>query len=338
MDCTLTGFVPYTAGECVVWSDGRDLARGPVLQEHFTITVPDAPGRVVVEHRVDGDVRRARVVDLNEPRVEVSAMTRGSTLRAQAWRQSWERGLGDRLALIDSLLPDPVGEAVRSMSQSLRNQARSQLLRALRVAMHTQRFAWEWDQLDPALKAQLSAPVRTLIVVGVWRSALRVSEVDRPLIELCEPAAARLEQRACGLATRILNDALAPHGVVVPDPRERPLSAWPVAVLFALRATTEVDVMVLASLCSEVAVAIDRVLDGVVATALERDDPEVLRTTLAGQLAALERSLQADLAEAAPRIPGGWIAIVALWVSSLSGLGFNEDIDRSTESYTVPST
>ncbi|MCB9679606.1 MAG: hypothetical protein H6737_31155 [Alphaproteobacteria bacterium] len=338
----IAGPLPHSAGECLVWAEGSVLARAPVLQERFEVELEDPPHRVAVEHRVDDEVRRACIAELDGERTDLSEMTPGSTLRAQAWRAACERGLGDRIHLVEALLPDPIGDAVRRMPRALRFQARDQLLKALRVAMHAQRFDWRWDELEPALAEKLAAPVRTFVVTGLWRSALRVSAVDRPLVELCEPAAAAFEQRACRLAARLLSDALAPVGVSVPDPADHRGSGWSIAMLLALRPRAsdperEGQLMTAASVCTEIAVAMDRALDGMVASALERDDPAVLQGTLAHQLRALEGSLHEELGAAAPHVPGSWTGLAALWVTSLVGLGFSEDIDRSTERYTFPS-
>jgi len=338
MSTVFSGRVHAATGEVRVWADGRELGRAPLLQMGFEVCVDGPPRRVSIEHIVDGTVRRGRVVEVSGERVEVGELTRGSTLRAEAWRQAWERGLGGRYPLLEALLPDEVGDALGAMPRALRGQARDLLLRTLRVALHAQQFPWSWESLDPQLQEHLSAPMRTLLLVGVWRSALRVSNVDRPLVDLCEPAAAALELRACRLAARVLGQALEPVGVKLPDPGSRPVSSWSVAVLFSLRAVTDADVLTPAAVCSEVSIAIDRALDGIVAKALDRDDPQVLENTLAQQVAYLESSLQRDLADTVGELPGGWTAVAALWVSTLAGLGFNADIDRSTESYTIPST
>ncbi|MCB9677973.1 MAG: hypothetical protein H6737_22935 [Alphaproteobacteria bacterium] len=316
-------------GEIRIWADGAERARAPVSEGEFSVALAGHAFRhVCVEHVLDGQVRRAQIVPGDRDVVEVPPFSRGSTLRAIAWRQAVQSGLADPSLLVDALLPDRVSDLLGTLSRETRLREQKKLLRCLRVALHAQAFGGHWVSLDPELAADLSSPIRIFTVIGAWRSAMRVAGVDRRLVDACESVAATMQLRASQLATSVLERPLAAHGIHLPDPRA---GAWNLSMLVTLRRQCKVDFLVPADICQEVATAMDRSLDGIVAEALRRDDPTLVTETLRKHLESLESTLQRDLEGEVHTIPGGWVPVAALWVSNLAGLGFNADIDRATE-------
>ncbi|MEZ4316163.1 MAG: hypothetical protein R3F61_01610 [Myxococcota bacterium] len=316
-------------GEIRVWADGAERARGPVTDGQFALAVAGTPCRhVCIEHFVDDQLRRAQVVPGDRDVVEVPPFSRGSTLRAIAWRQAVHDGLPDPHLLVESLVPDRVSETLGALPREQRLRQQTKLLRCLRVALHAQAFGGHWEGLPPDLRDELSSPVRILTVVAAWRAALRVAAVDRRLLDASEAATKTLQLRASQLATSALQRPLEPFGISLPDPRG---GRWEVAMLQTLRKQSDADFLTPTDICQEVTTAMDRSLDGVVAEALRRDDPMLVTETLRKQLEFLESSLQKEVADLVHTLPGGWIPVAALWVSTLAGLGFNHDIDRATE-------